>query len=94
MAKCPRCHASQSYSRSFLASGSKAFPCEQCGASLRAEETRLVPYVLAICSVAIIIAASMMIAGRYLTGIVLLLAWTGLALAVYPLVLTLSAADQ
>lgn len=94
MARCPRCHAEQGYSRSFLASGSKAFPCAQCGASLRVDEARLVPYVLAICSVAILIAASMMIAGRYLTGLILLAAWTGLALAVYPLVIRLSAGEQ
>ena len=89
MAKCPRCRAKQDYMTLFFLSGSKTLVCKQCGASLRLNKLRLVPFALLVSIVAMIIGMTMVVTSVYLDWLVVLGIWILISLAAYPLVISL-----
>ena len=92
--KCPRCFTRQDYKALLLPIKLEALSCKHCAVPLRVRKAWLFPYVLVVNFVASILGLSMMLSGQYLTSIALVLAWLGLSLAVYPLVVVLAAGDQ
>ena len=68
-----------------------ACACVQCGASLRARVTEgwVLPYALITGSVAAILAFTVVLSGDFVTTVALLLAWTLVSWAAYPVVLSL-----
>ena len=88
MAKCPHCHAKQSYSRLVFLRGSKTLPCEQCGTSLRLNKLRTFPYLVIVTFVAATLGMTMVISKDYVTTIVPLIIWVLISLAAYPFLLS------
>jgi uncharacterized protein (DUF983 family) len=96
IATCPHCHAGQNYlSLLFLGDG-RTLACGQCGASLRARVNQgsLLPYALITGSVAAILAFTVVLSGDFVTTVALLLAWTLVSWAAYPLVLSLQSESK
>ena len=89
MAKCPRCRAKQDYLSLLFLGGSKTLVCEQCGASLRLNKWRLLPFALVVNAVAAFIGLTMMVSKAYMSMLIVLCIWILISLAAYPLVVSL-----
>jgi uncharacterized protein (DUF983 family) len=94
MARCPLCRTKQDYSRLFFLSGNKTLACKQCGASLRLSKWKLLPFALVVNTVAAIIGLTMVVSKVYLEWLIVLGIWILIALAVYPLVVSLVSSDK
>src|SRR6266852_1292818 len=88
MAKCTRCRAKQDYLSLLFLGGSKTLVCKQCGASLRLNKWRLLPFALVVNAVAAFIGLTMMVSKAYMAMLIVLCIWILISLAVYPLVVS------
>ena len=92
MATCPRCHAKQSYLSLLLFGEGNPLVCKGCSAPLRVtmKQSWRLPYALVSGVVALVLALSVVVSGDFMTTVALLLVWSLIALAVYPLGLVTS----
>lgn len=89
MARCPRCRTKQDYLKLFFLGGSKTLACKQCGASLRLNKLRLLPFAIIVNTVAALIGLAMVLSGVYLDLLIVLCIWILISLAAYPLIVSL-----
>ncbi len=89
MAQCPRCRAEQDYLTLLFLGGNKTLACKQCGASLRLNRWRLLPFALVVNTVAAIIGLTMVMSKAYVGGLIVLCFWILISLVAYPLVVSL-----
>ena len=92
MATCPLCGTKLNYLSLLLRGERSTLDCRQCGVALRASfnEAWLFRYVLVAGCVAALLAFSVVLSGDFVTTVALLLAWTVICWAAYPLVLDLA----
>ena len=92
MATCPLCRTRLNYLALLFRGERSTLDCKQCGIGLRASvnEGLLLPYVLISGCVAAILAFSVVLSGDFVATVALLLGWTLVSWAAYPLVLDLT----
>jgi uncharacterized protein (DUF983 family) len=93
MAKCPRCRTRQGYVALLFLGGNKTLVCKQCGASLRLNKWRLLPFALVVNTVAAFIGMTMILSKAYIAMLIVLCIWLLISLAVYPLVVSVRASN-
>ena len=89
MGTCPRCQSRQRYFALLLSGEGSTIACADCGAPLRvlASQDRRGPYMLTVGLVAVLLCLSVTLSQDFITTVGLLLLWTVISLAAYPLVL-------
>ena len=90
MAKCPRCHTKQDYMALLFLYGDKTLACKKCGALLRVNKLRLLPYAILVSLVSVIAGLTMMVSGDYLRWVIVFLVWVVISMAPFPFALTLN----
>jgi hypothetical protein len=92
MAICPLCRTKLNYLPLLFRGERSTLDCRQCGIALRADlnEAALLRYALISGCVAALLAFSVVLSGDFVTTVALLLAWTIVSWAAYPLVLDLA----
>ena len=92
MATCPLCGTKLNYPSLLLRGERSTLDCRQCGVALRASFNRewVLPYALVAGCVAALLAFSVVLSGDFVTTVALLLTWTLVCWAAYPLVLDLA----
>ncbi len=92
MATCPLCRTRLNYPALLFGGERSTLDCKQCGIGLRASvnEGLLLPYALISGCVAAMLAFSVVLSGDFVVTVALLLAWTVVSWAAYPLVLDLT----
>ena len=92
MATCPLCRTRLNYLSLLFRGERSTLDCKQCGIALRASvnDAWLVPYALISGCVAAVFAFSVVLSGDFVTTVALLLGWTVVSWAAYPLVLDLA----
>jgi hypothetical protein len=92
MATCPLCRTRLNYLALLFGGERSMLDCKQCGIGLRASvnERLLLPYALISGCVAAIFAFSVVLSGDFVATVALLLGWTVVSWAAYPLVLDLA----
>jgi hypothetical protein len=92
MATCPLCRTRLNYLALLFRGERSMLDCRQCGIGLRASvnERLLLPYALISACVAAILAFSVVLSGDFVATVALLLGWTVVSWAAYPLVLDLT----
>ena len=91
-ATCPLCRTRLNYPALLFGGERSTLDCKQCGIGLRASvnEGLLLPYALISGCVAAMLAFSVVLSGDFVVTVTLLLAWTVVSWAAYPLVLDLT----
>jgi hypothetical protein len=92
MATCPLCRTRLNYLALLFGGERSMLDCKQCGIGLRASvnERLLLPYALISGCVAATLAFSVVLSGDFVATVALLLGWTVVSWAAYPLVLDLA----
>jgi hypothetical protein len=92
MATCPLCRTRLNYLTLLFRGERSRLDCKRCGIALRASvnEALLLPYALISGCVAAILAFSVVLSGDFVATVALLLGWTLVSWAAYPLVLELT----
>ena len=88
MARCPRCRAKQDYLTLLFLGGNGTLVCKQCGASLRLNRWRLLPFAIVVNTVAAFIGLTMILSKAYVAMLIVLCIWLLISLAAYPLVVS------
>ena len=94
MARCPRCRTKQDYRTLLSPKAGKLLPCKQCGTPLRVSKLWLFPYALVVAFVASVLGLTMILSKQYATFSGLFVAWLVISVALYPLVVVLTASDK
>ena len=94
MAKCPTCKTKQPYLKQFRLLSRKVVTCVHCGALLKVDKVRMLPFYIFFNSFAGLFGLAMTISGDYKKWISVLVIWIMIMLAMYPLVLRIKIANQ
>ena len=74
--------------------GNKILVCWQCGSPLRLNRWRLVPFALVVNTVAAVLGLAIVRSKLWLDYVIILAVWIGVALTVYPFVVSLVASND